>query len=289
MAELTAVTNATSTATTAEGGTSSSSPVEIGPSSPAQVNVTPDEILWRSPVPVEGLSLRLDLETIFQLFNIKIVLADIQAEPVDLIIERSSDFGATWSVYQYFLSNCTKFQSNANSNPSSSTSRTIEATCEQQNSLKYEFNVISQDSLNDGPIARSMAQLEYSKISNLRFNMSTTSTGDLSTLTGSGSGGGKNGSTNGTNVTSSSTSNGSYFAIKEIVINGTCFCNGHSSKCIPAQVDQTLVPDMIYGRCQCSHFTTGANCQECLALYNDGEWRPAFAGEKNECKCKLIT
>ena len=223
--------------------------------------------IWYSPKAVDKVSLKLDLETVFQLFNIKVVLAESQVEAVDVTIERSSDSGATWSVYQYFAKNCTKFLTNGTA-AWSTRSSLIEATCEQFSGVNYyySFNVTPGDMTFDGTLALSPMQLEYSKVTNLRVNLSR-STGDSS---------------------HTDPLDTSFLAIKSILINGTCFCNGHSSKCIPAQVDQTLVQGMIYGRCQCSHYTTGANCQECLALYNDRQWRPAIAGEKNECKCKYL-
>lgn len=74
-----------------------------------------------------------------------------------------------------------------------------------------------------------------------------------------------------------------YYAINNMVVRGSCSCYGHASRCIP-EAGQSSVPGMVYGKCDCGHFTTGDNCNRCLDLYNDLEWKPAIGRQVNSCK-----
>lgn len=63
------------------------------------------------------------------------------------------------------------------------------------------------------------------------------------------------------------------FSINEVTVYGQeCACNGHSDTCDGAVCRE------------CSHNTTGANCNQCLPLFNDQPWAPATPSSSNECK-----
>lgn len=63
-----------------------------------------------------------------------------------------------------------------------------------------------------------------------------------------------------------------YYAVNEIKVYGSCFCNGHASRCKPirsVQYDKEHVGSMFHAVCQCEHFSTGDNCERCLDMFND--------------------
>lgn len=70
-----------------------------------------------------------------------------------------------------------------------------------------------------------------------------------------------------------------------MVVRGSCSCYGHASRCLP-QDGTSSQPDMVYGKCECTHNTTGLNCEVCKDFYNDFPWKPAIGRERNECRRK---
>ncbi|KAK6194781.1 hypothetical protein SNE40_000340 [Patella caerulea] len=74
-----------------------------------------------------------------------------------------------------------------------------------------------------------------------------------------------------------------YYAISDIEITGRCFCNLHGSSCITENGQV---------KCVCEHFTDGRECEKCLPMYNNREWKagtysPYPSGTANECtKCE---
>jgi laminin beta 1 len=82
-----------------------------------------------------------------------------------------------------------------------------------------------------------------------------------------------------------------YYSLYELVVRGSCLCNGHAGKCIRSPGieydDDVNAKGMIHGFCQCTHNTVGNNCEKCLPLYNDRPWAEARVDAKNECqKCE---
>ncbi|XP_037552180.1 laminin subunit beta-4 [Nematolebias whitei] len=78
-----------------------------------------------------------------------------------------------------------------------------------------------------------------------------------------------------------------YYALYNMVVQGSCFCNGHASQCVPAnrgRGDVFTQPDMVHGRCVCQHNTTGENCERCLQFHNDSPWRPGGESTANICR-----
>lgn len=74
-----------------------------------------------------------------------------------------------------------------------------------------------------------------------------------------------------------------------MIVRGSCSCYGHANRCLPINDQQQPLPDMVHGRCECTHFTKGRNCEKCEDFYNDLPWKPAVGKKTNACKRKYIT
>lgn len=73
-----------------------------------------------------------------------------------------------------------------------------------------------------------------------------------------------------------------------MTVRGSCSCYGHASKCLSLDAVGTQPkPDMVYGKCKCTHFTKGRNCEKCEDFYNDLPWSPAVGKQTNACKRKF--
>ncbi|XP_074871196.1 laminin subunit gamma-3 [Carettochelys insculpta] len=66
-----------------------------------------------------------------------------------------------------------------------------------------------------------------------------------------------------------------YYAISDFSVGGRCKCNGHASQCAPNEAGHLV--------CLCQHNTTGVDCEQCRAFYQDRPWARGTAESANEC------
>ncbi|NXD66375.1 LAMB3 protein, partial [Eolophus roseicapillus] len=224
---------------------------------------------WQSQNGIERVSLQLDLDQTFQLGSI--LLHFRSPLPAAMLIERSTDFGQTWDVYQYLASDCaTAFPHVPQGSPES----WQDARCQMLQGHpvhggRVKFSV--QDLASTITTSNSQTIEKLGQFTNLRINLT-----GLPHIPRQG-------------YHSPST----FYALTEVQVLGSCFCHGHADLCAPAGDPHTTPParrgnvlslQQVHGHCVCQHNTDGPNCDRCAALYNDQPWAPAEDNDPHECQ-----
>ncbi|XP_072529806.1 laminin subunit beta-4 [Salminus brasiliensis] len=226
---------------------------------------------WQSENGVQRVSIQLDLETVFQFSHL--VLTFKSFRPAAMLVERSKDFGRTWKVFRYFAADC------ANDFPGVS-----QGPAESIDDLICDSRYSGPEPSTDGEVVLKALDpnfhindpydptiQELITMTNLRVNFTR-----LFTL--------------GDNLLGRRRRNPQdkyYYALYEMVVRGSCFCNGHASQCMPVystRGDTFSELGMVHGRCVCQHNTIGNNCEKCQDFYNDAPWRPAGNTDPHVCK-----
>ncbi|XP_065226755.1 laminin subunit beta-1 [Planococcus citri] len=221
---------------------------------------------WQSQNGVENVTIQLDLEAEFYFTYLYMRFKTFR--PAALLVERSYDYGQTWKVYRYFASDCGKFFKYVPDTPQNNLTVPY---CDMHYSSVTPFTNgevilrILPSTLDDiDPYSDDIQNLV--KITNLRINFTK-----LHTL-------GDDLLDNRVDIQEKY-----YYAIWEMVVGGSCSCYGHANRCVPQDGVESK-PNMVHGKCECTHNTKGLNCEKCEDLYNDLEWAPAIGKQTNACK-----
>uniref|UniRef100_A0A8C3LTW5 Laminin subunit beta 3 n=1 Tax=Chrysolophus pictus TaxID=9089 RepID=A0A8C3LTW5_CHRPC len=208
--------------------------------------------------------LQLDLDEKFQLSSI---VMDFRSPlPAAMLIERSTDFGKTWEVYQYLASDCAAAFPHI---PRGAPESWGDARCQPLQAQhgypmhggKVKFSV--QDLASTITTSYSQSVNRLGQFTNLRINFT-----QLPHI-----------------MHHSYRSPSSFYAVTEMQVLGSCFCNGHADRCIPSRDPHGNCSLLqVHGRCECQHNTAGPNCGNCAALYNDRPWAPAEDNDPHECQ-----
>ncbi|XP_038604980.1 laminin subunit beta-3 [Tachyglossus aculeatus] len=220
---------------------------------------------WQSQNDVNLVSLQLDLDKKFQLQDIILDLMD--PLPASMLIERSTDFGKTWRVYQYLALDCARiFPHLHRGQPQNWQDIRCQELALQPGrhpqSGKVQLNIL--DLASEIPASRSQKIHELGAVTNLRIN-----------FTGFGP-----------QPQRGHHPPSTFYAVSQLRLHGSCLCHGHADHCVPdggSPADPSMVVQ-VQDVCVCQHYTTGPNCELCEAFYNDRPWSPADDQNPQECQ-----
>ncbi|XP_062455329.1 laminin subunit beta-4 [Rhea pennata] len=229
---------------------------------------------WQSENGIDHVSIRLDLETVFQFSHL--ILTFKTFRPAAMLVERSTDFGRTWKAFRYFAQDCAASFPNISSGPAKAVGDIIcdsrYSDIEPSTEGEVVLKALDPSFEIENPYVPYIQELIT--MTNLRINFTKLHTlGDA--LLGR---------------RHNDPLEKYYYAVYEMVVRGSCFCNGHASQCDPIESlwgDVSHQSGMVHGRCICHHNTAGVSCERCKDFYNDAPWRPAEGAQANACKqCK---
>ncbi|KAM6103707.1 LOW QUALITY PROTEIN: laminin subunit alpha-3 [Theristicus caerulescens] len=230
---------------------------------------------WQSPPLSMGLkynevNVTLDLGQLFHVAYILIKFAN-SPRPDLWILERSVDFGRTYTPWQYFAhskADCLeRFGKEANL-PVRRDSDVL-CTTEYSRILPLENGEIVVSLVNGRPGAKnftySPSLREFTKATNIRLHFLRTNTllGHLISKA----------------QRDPTVTRRYYYSIKDISIGGRCVCHGHAEVCNAKSAE-----NQYQFQCECQHNTCGETCDHCCPGYNQKEWQPATAGSTNLCE-----
>ncbi|XP_064298928.1 laminin subunit alpha-3 [Phalacrocorax carbo] len=230
---------------------------------------------WQSPPLSMGLkynevNVTLDLGQLFHVAYILIKFAN-SPRPDLWILERSVDFGRTYTPWQYFAhskADCLeRFGKEANL-PVRRDSDVV-CTTEYSRILPLENGEIVVSLVNGRPGAKnftySPSLREFTKATNIRLHFLRTNTllGHLISKA----------------QRDPTVTRRYYYSIKDISIGGRCVCHGHAEVC-----NAKSAGNQYQFQCECQHNTCGETCDRCCPGYNQKRWQPATAGSANLCE-----
>uniref|UniRef100_A0A8C6ZTL4 Laminin subunit alpha 3 n=1 Tax=Nothoprocta perdicaria TaxID=30464 RepID=A0A8C6ZTL4_NOTPE len=230
---------------------------------------------WQSPPLSVGLeynevNVTLDLGQLFHIAYILIKFAN-SPRPDLWILERSVDFGRSYTPWQYFAHSKADCLERFGKEANVPVRRDDDVLCTTEYSriVPLENGEIVISLVNGRPGAKNFTYSptlrEFTKATNIRLHFLRTNTllGHLISKA----------------QRDPTVTRRYYYSIKDISIGGRCVCHGHAEVC-----DAKSTENHYQFQCECQHNTCGETCNHCCPGYNQKQWQPATAGNTNICE-----
>ncbi|RMC15508.1 hypothetical protein DUI87_07700 [Hirundo rustica rustica] len=230
---------------------------------------------WQSPPLSMGLkynevNVTLDLGQLFHVAYILIKFAN-SPRPDLWVLERSVDFGKTYTPWQYFAYSKADCLNHFGKEANLPVRRDSDVLCTTEYSriLPLENGEIVVSLINGRPGANNFTYSpglqEFTRATNIRLRFLRTNTllGHLISKA----------------QRDPTVTRRYYYSIKDISIGGRCVCHGHAEVCNPKSDE-----NQYQFQCECQHNTCGETCDQCCPGYNQKQWQPATAGSTNICE-----
>ncbi|CAH2303158.1 laminin subunit alpha-5 isoform X1 [Pelobates cultripes] len=230
---------------------------------------------WQSPPLSRGLELNevnvtLDLGQVFHVAYVWIKFAN-SPRPDLWVLERSTDYGATYQPWQYFASSkrdCLELFGLRSMDRITKDDDVI-CTTEYSRIVPLENGEIVVSlvigrpgamNFTHSPVLRNFTKATHIR---LRFLRTNTLLGHLM----------------GKTLRDPTVTRRYYYSLKDISIGGRCVCNGHAEVC---NAKDPVNPYRLH--CVCQHNTCGGSCDRCCPGYHQLPWKPATMDSANECE-----
>lgn len=242
---------------------------------PPEYAVDGNPTWWQSPPLSRGMkynevNLTIDLGQEFHVAYVFIRMGN-SPRPGLWILEKSADYGSTWSPWQYFSdskADCDTYFGKESLEPISRDDSVV-CTTEFSKILPLEGGEIAISTLKHRPSAHnyfnSSVLQEWTRATNIRFRLLRTKNllGHLMSV----------------QRQDPTVTRRYFYSISDISIGGRCMCNGHADSCDVTDPDD---PGILL--CRCRHHTCGAKCQLCCPGYEQKAWRISKASQPFICE-----
>nr|XP_033789765.1 laminin subunit alpha-3 [Geotrypetes seraphini] len=230
---------------------------------------------WQSPPLSLGLqynevNVTIDLGQPFHVAYLLIKFAN-SPRPDLWVLERSVNFGRTYTPWQYFAHSKTDCIERFGKQVRQPITRDDDVICTTEYSriVPLENGEIVVSLVNGRPGAEnfmfSPVLREFTEATNIRLRFLRTNTllGHLISKA----------------QRDPTVTRRYYYSIKDISVGGRCVCHGHADECSSRSAES-----LYRYQCKCQHGTCGETCERCCPGYNQKLWQPATVDTANECE-----